>query len=178
VRDPETALDEVIRIICIICQIAKLAGKQYTKRILPTFLRPNCRVRLDLVFAFYQAHSKADRYDLESGCDWLGCLDKRTVTRHLAVMRKAVGQSNTELAAFLAHRPGFANLVQVEPPMQELTILDELSKQVKAFMLQLGQPALLAESDYTALKLIHEHLCGVKFSITYVSFPPPTYDTS
>jgi hypothetical protein len=62
--------------------------------------------------------------------------------------------------------------------MQALSILDELIKQVKAFMIQLGQRVLIAEYYFTALKLIHEHLCGAKVSITYVSLPPPSYDTS
>ena len=46
-------------IVVIICERAREAGAQYTKRMLPWFVIPECNIRLDLVLELRKKHPTA-----------------------------------------------------------------------------------------------------------------------
>jgi len=49
IRDPKEGTNQSILIVSIICEGAKQLGRQYTKRMLPEFVVPECNIRHDRV---------------------------------------------------------------------------------------------------------------------------------
>ncbi|MDZ7794224.1 MAG: hypothetical protein U5P10_11225 [Spirochaetia bacterium] len=103
-----------IRVIVIKCAHARAAGKQYTKRLLPDFLIPYSPIRLDRVL-------EAERSRREEGarledCSYiLGCLELRTVRKHLKRLHTAAASVALQLSEYLAHIPQYARLPEPQP---------------------------------------------------------------
>ena len=113
VRDREFGSNETIFIIVIRCETARAAGKQYTKRLLPDFLIPGCVVRLDHVEeAFEQRRAGAGNERL---CAILGCVDDRTVRRHLRRYGEAIEAVALHLAERRAMSPELGEPVRSTP---------------------------------------------------------------
>ncbi len=97
IRDPATEKNVEIVICVIICYIAKDEGKQYTKRMLPPFVTPECNITLEHTFRMVAATPEG-RIDYRFAGTFLGTICDRTIRRHY---RMIVGY--TEIAvSFLA----------------------------------------------------------------------------
>ena len=97
IRDPATEKNAEIVICVIICYIAKDEGKQYTKRMLPPFVTPECNITLEHTFRMVAAMPEGG-IDYRYAGKFLGTYCWRTIRHHY---RMIVGY--TEIAVlFLA----------------------------------------------------------------------------
>ena len=69
-------------IVVIICERAREAGTQYTKRMLPWFVIPECNIRLDLVLELWKKHPTAGSARAHAYAV-IGSACERTIARHL-----------------------------------------------------------------------------------------------
>jgi hypothetical protein len=85
-----------IPVVVVICAQAKDLGRQYTKRLLPDFLIPFARMRLDAVVE--AGRRKESGSTLEECCRILGCIDLRTARKHLERLEETAGKVALRLA--------------------------------------------------------------------------------
>lgn len=96
------------------CPEARKQGGQYTKRLLPDFLIPYSPVRLDRVL-------EAERKRREEGasieaCSFImGCLEPRTVRKHLRLLDEGASAVSLRLSKELAHAPQYSRLPESDP---------------------------------------------------------------
>ena len=159
-----------IRIPVSICATAKAEGRQYTKRMLPDFLIPYARMRLDKVVE--AGRGKESGSTMEECCRLIGCIDLRTARMHL----KRLEEAAKAIALTLAERQAAAvhlheNTYPPRPfaPLERLTFL---LKREEETLLRFGydnrhlrglRPLLQAELWKNQGKVL----------MSYVSRPPP-----
>ena len=179
-RSPIDEQNHDIRIICIICDIAREQKKQHTKRLLPDFLKPYCRIRLDLSLEYFRTKfNDAGTYDWEDACAFLGCNDLRTAKRHLNDLQSATPEINLELSQVLVHKSGFFNERETMPDKQPVETLDSLVAQIKEYHNRLyGIQPPVSIHFYSALWVVHAWFCGLNLSTSYVLKAPYPHDTS
>ena len=90
--------------VCVICVIAQAQGLQYTKRILPDFLVPGCVIRLDATIAAVEAGIGTPEL-LDEGCSLMGCIDERTIKRHVVLATASIQRANLHLRETMAWGP-------------------------------------------------------------------------
>ena len=117
-RDPESLKDVWIKIPIRYCARAKALGRQYTKRLLPDFLIPFARMRLDAVVE--AGRRKENGNTLDECCRILGCIDLRTARMHIRRLEEAAKTA----ALTLAERQ--AATVHLHEPEDQLRPLDPL----------------------------------------------------
>jgi hypothetical protein len=109
VRSPQEGEDLEITIVSIICAAAKKAGKPYSKRILPPFVIPYCRIGREGVLAYLKRFPEG-RVVYAAGFVMLGARDKRTIRRHVAMGLTTIAAATLELARLLSGLPAYATL--------------------------------------------------------------------
>jgi hypothetical protein len=179
-RLPEDGLDHEIRIICVICAIAKEQGKQYAKRLLPEFLRPYCRIRLDLSLEYYTVnYTDSGKYDWEDACTFLGCMDTRTARRHLTDIQSNVPEINLGLSHILSHKSGFVTVTETHPGTPPASMLSSRVYLVYEYhTLLYGNLPQISPGFYTPVWVAHAWFCGQDLSMSYVLKSPKAHDTS
>lgn len=123
-RDPENLEDVWIKIPVRYCAKAKALGRQYTKRLLPDFLIPFARMRLNAVVE--AARSKEEGKTLDECCRILGCIDLRTARMH---MRRVEEAAKTAALALAERQAAEVHLHEPEGhlrPLDPLVRLEEL----------------------------------------------------
>jgi len=148
VRNAATCENDEIVVCVIICHIAKRAGKQYTKRILPLFVIPECNISLENVLEMYRA-MPAGRIDYDSASKLLGAVCEKTMRRHYLMV-----VAYTEAAVLL-----LAEYLALTAP----------------FLSQPGQPPY--EDLYAFFVLMMQAVCDseMKRSGKHHDLPPPTF---
>ena len=122
-RDPKSMEDVWIKIPVRYCRRAKALGLQSTKRILPDFLIPFARMRLDNVVD--AERERADGSTVEKCCRIMGCIDLRTVRMHL----KRLEEAAKAVALILAERQAAAvHLHETDEILRPLAPLERLEK--------------------------------------------------
>ena len=103
-----------IGIVSIICETAKQAGSQYTKRILPSFVIPECNLRLDLVVQLME-HLGDDEegVDYDQAYALVGSACERTIDRHLDWARRLTAATALEAVEVLATLAPFGVLPEI-----------------------------------------------------------------
>ena len=96
VRDRDRQNNDTIRVVVIGCETARAAGNPYTMRLLPEFLVPGCVIRLDHLEEAYEERRAGGGNDRL--CAILGCLDDRTLRRHLKRYEEALEAVTVRLA--------------------------------------------------------------------------------
>ena len=106
-----------ILILSCICEEARRRGKQYTKRMLPWFVIPECNIRLDLavnLLKLVERHPGTGmRLAYEHGAGVIGSVSERTIARHLEWVRRLVAASVMEASELLVELAPFAALPEV-----------------------------------------------------------------
>jgi hypothetical protein len=179
-RSPEDGLDHNITIICIKCIRAREHGRQYTKRLLPGFLKPYRRVRLDLSLEFY-SHNYTDSggYNWEDVCTFLGCIDIRTAKRHISELQTNVPRMNLELTQLMSHKSGFFTAEETSPDIPPVNLLALRVRQVHQYhVLLFGNLPSIAPGFYTPAWVTHAWFCSRKLSTSYVLKNHKPHDTS
>ena len=90
------------------------AGKQNTKRLLPDFLIPYSPVRLDRVLEA-ELKRRKDGASLEDCSFIMGCLELRTVRKHLNRLHEAAAAVSLQLSEYLARTPQYGKLPESDP---------------------------------------------------------------
>jgi hypothetical protein len=134
-RDPETGLNVGGNVVSAICAIAKAQGRQYTQRMLPDFLVPGCVIRLDATLAAVEAGIETAEL-LDEGCSLMGCIDERTVKRHVGLATAAIQRANLQLSHAMALTPETVDSPEVSP---EKGALETLRLLLCAFVLGLAR---------------------------------------
>jgi len=114
IRKSDTRENEQITILAIFCPTAKKLGDQYTKRILPAFVTPECNIMLSNVMR-YVARQPQERINYAQAQMILGAEDSRTIRKHIRQGRKIMDETNLELTQVLSGLPSFARLPDQKP---------------------------------------------------------------
>ena len=105
-------------IVSLICQKAKEQHKQYTKRILPWFVIPECNIRFDLVLNLLkleeQAPSGGRALAYAQADAVIGSASERTAARHLQWARRLVAGTLLEASELVAEMAPFTPLPGVQ----------------------------------------------------------------
>lgn len=120
-RDPETMEDIWIEVPVRYCSRAKALGRQCTRRLLPDFLIPFARMRLDNVID--AGRERADGGTVEECCRIIGCIDLRTARMHLKRLEEAVKAVALTLAESQAEA---VHLYENDHPLRPLVPLERL----------------------------------------------------
>jgi len=134
IRNPDSWENEEITIFAIFCKIAKQKGDQYTKRILPPFVTPECNIVLEYTLV-YIAEYPQERINYAKAELILGAKDLRTVGKHILEGRKVIEKTTIELTQMLSELPGFGRLPEQKPGTGEyeglVATVDELGSAVR-----------------------------------------------
>lgn len=109
IRDPKQGTNQIILIVSILCERAKQLGRQYTKRMLPEFVIPECNIRHDRVLAVV-ADQQGERIDISLACEILGTVCERTIRRHVQAIQRMITEAMKEAAELLARLLSFGIL--------------------------------------------------------------------
>ena len=109
IRNPQEGSNETILIISIICERAKQLGGQYTKRMLPEFVVPECNIRHDRVLVLI-ADQQREHIDYSLAGEILGTVCERTIRRHVQAMRCMIAETLVQAAVLLATLVSFGVL--------------------------------------------------------------------
>jgi len=116
VRDTDTAENVEITIFAIYCAVAKERNDQYTKRILPPFVTPECNIMLCNVM-LYLAHNPEDKINYAKAQIMLGAHDPRTIRTHVLRGREMVEATTLQLTEVLSQEVGFGRIPELKPAM-------------------------------------------------------------
>ena len=104
-------------IVSLICEEAKQQHKQYTKRMLPWFVIPECNIRLDLVLNLLKLEERhpgsGSALAYEQADAVIGSACEHTIARHLKWARRLVADSTLEASELMAELVAFATLPEV-----------------------------------------------------------------
>jgi hypothetical protein len=103
-----------IQVPVIKCAESRSQGNQYTRRILPDFLIPYSPVRLDRVLEAARTR-REDGASLEKCSLVMGCLELRTVRKHLKRLHEIAASACLQLSEQLASTPQYARLPEPDP---------------------------------------------------------------
>lgn len=121
IRDPGTEQNVEIVVCVIICYIAKEERKQYTKRMLPPFVAPECNITLEHIFRMVAAMPEG-QIDYRNAGTFLGTFCYRTIRRHYRMILTYTEIAVSFLAEYVAliapfiQQPG-------QPPYEQLFTL-------------------------------------------------------
>lgn len=178
VRSPEKGKNIEIRIPVVKCPIEKAAGCQYTKRILPGFLAPFRVIRQDLAlisFIKFEYNKPLTPPDRETIALILGCIDLRTVNKHIQAITEKMRSAQSEIYRFLSSH--YNDLPQMQPDANLSNTTLTLIRQLKDCCCTVFG-MIMPESFFDILPVIgHLDRYGY-FSMTYASRNKALWDTS
>lgn len=155
VRSPEQGLDVNVRIVSIICETAKEAGKQYTKRILPPFVIPYCRIGREGLLEYLRQFPDGS-VDYGAGFRMLGARDIRTIRRHIEMGLQTLAAASLLLASLLSELPASAALPEDRVGEAPRQYLERLAQEADRAAQKAGGRAV---SDIPPL--VYAHLVSV-----------------
>ena len=120
VRNAATYENDEIVVCVIICFAAKRAGKQYTKRMLPPFVTPECNICLDNALQMNRAMPGEINYKKASRL--LGTVCIKTMRRHYFMVVAFTEVAVSLLAVYLALAAPFVPQPG-QPPYEDLLML-------------------------------------------------------
>ena len=135
-----------IQIFAILCQAAKERGSQYTKRILPRFLIPECNITLENVLEYVRSHP-GQKINYEQASLVLGAIDNRTIVRHLRLCRLMVAEGCVQLCEILASVPSYAAVPEARMGTPAVDYLDVLVEEADEAGRRMGHSSAGAAVD-------------------------------
>jgi hypothetical protein len=107
IRCHQTYKNIPITIFSIICYKEKKAQRQYTKRILPPFVLPECNITLENDYKMLEEMPDT-LSDIDRACAILGTYYEKTVRRHYHLITWLIQQTSIHTTNWLAQHPGIA----------------------------------------------------------------------
>jgi len=114
IRSNEDGENKKITIAAIFCETAKARGNQYTKRILPPFVIPECNITLANVLECIRRYPDGT-FEYREVSKLLGTVSMRTIRRHLKQAQAFIEQTNLYISEFLSAIPSFGSLAEQRP---------------------------------------------------------------
>ena len=153
VRSEVTEGNLRIIIFSIFCRYAKATGKQYTKRILPYFVIPECNICLINVFKFYQISMTTGkiRYDIANNI--MGTICIQTINRHYGMVTQYLSQTILTTASYKAVIPNLTGLESFIPTGRNP--LEELCHQAGQVDLAVRKAGLPVSTDINPIRMVH-----------------------
>jgi hypothetical protein len=93
-----------ISIFVLFCPLSKIAGTQYTKRMLPPFVIPECNISLENSMQLLEQFPEKP-IDYDRACQILGTCHEATVKRHYRLMNEMMQVGSNLLMTWLADHP-------------------------------------------------------------------------
>ena len=135
-----------VHVFSIICGRAKERGMQYTKRILPPFLIPECNITLENVLEYLWSH-RGEGIDYGRASLWLGAMDDRTIRQHVSLCRRMVAKGCLELCRMLATVPSYATVAEPGMGTPAVEYLQLLVEQADEAARRMGRGTVGARAD-------------------------------
>ncbi len=135
IRDPATGKNVEIVISVIICYIAKSEGKQYTKRMLPPFVTPECNIALENTLRMVAAMAEK-RIDYGCAGKFLGTCCLRTIRHHYQMIVDYTEIAVSVMAEYLALIAPFIRQPGLPPYEQLFTLFLSLTQAIDQAHLQ------------------------------------------
>lgn len=110
IRDNTSYENVCISIFVLFCPISKYAKRQYTKRMMPSFVIPECNITLENSMQLAEQFPQKP-IDYDKACQILGTYCEATVKRHYQLIMEVLQEAVTFLMIWLAAHP----LVSVLP---------------------------------------------------------------
>jgi hypothetical protein len=130
-----------ITIFSIYCIRAKKQGKQYTKRILPPFVIPECNICFIHVLKYISTYPDGTiNYDIAGHI--LGTYEPRTIRKHIKRGFEIVNKTIIESLAFIATCLGFTSIPEKKPGKDLLVYLSEITDEVHQGYIRMGKKIL------------------------------------
>ncbi len=163
-----------IRIVVIRCPVAQAKGQQYTKRMLPDFLIPHARMRLDRIIDAVKERERGA--DLELCSRIIGCIDLATARRHFRRLQKAASAVALLLAKGHATAPHLSENNQELRPLPLFKRLETLYRIEQEKLLRAGKSSVnLPDLRYLLQTALWKPYGKVSTSFPSRSPPRPCY---
>ena len=127
IRNADTEKNEEIVICVIMCHSAKDARRQYTKRMLPPFVTPECNITLENACRMFTAMPYG-RIDYSAAALFLGTVCNDTIRRHYRMIFAFCVITVTLLVEYLTLEAPFLPLPDTRPGE---SLFDQLSSLMK-----------------------------------------------
>lgn len=114
VRDNNTYENVEITIFVLYCAVSKKAGKQYTKRMLPPFVIPECNITLENSWQLVEQFPQKP-IDYDKACQILGTFYEETVKRHYQLITEVILNTINLIISWLAAYPLFGIMPTKHP---------------------------------------------------------------
>jgi hypothetical protein len=178
VRSPVKEKNSVIRIVVIECPSEKAAGRQYTKRMLPSFLTSYCVIRQDIAleaFMKFENNASLTLSDREEIATMLGCIDLRTVNRHMQAIADKLRSTQSEMCRFLSSQGNTFPYLRPGVSLSDLTVtlINQLNECFAS-----GWGKIIPTWFFSVIHLISHLNHYSYFSMTYASRNKDFWDTS
>ena len=180
VRNPDTWKNEKIDIFAIFCKAAKQRGDQYTKRILPPFVIPECNIMLVYTIVYITEHPQ-EGINYAKAEITLGAKDPRTIRKHIFEGRKVIDKTNIELTQVLSELPGFGRLPEQKPGTE---IYEGLVATVNELNSAAGRMDGAGRTEVPVIGYVHSSYVyhrarqPIKIPLSHVLINLPFFDTS
>ena len=115
-----------IRVVTILCHVARGIGCQYTRRMLPEHLIPRSPLRSEKLVKLLEDEREQDPGFTDMACEALGCIDPRTARKHISGLRAAVDAKLPILAELLVSTPAPIDSAAFPPGTKPFVILIHL----------------------------------------------------
>ena len=141
-----------ITIFAIYCVRAKKQGKQYTKRILPPFVIPECNISFTNVLTYIHTHPDGT-VNYDDAAHILGTYDERTIKKHIKLGWKIIQKTIIQSLEFLAIRPSYTSIPEKKPGQNLLEYLETLTDEIHHGHIRMGK-TFVSKSE----KIIYLHM--------------------
>ena len=136
IRTGEEENTEIL-IISIYCIRAKKKGWQYTKRILPPFVIPECNIILVNVWRYIALYPDGSIH-CEEAVFILGTFDDRTIRKHILLGWLMIEKTNLSLAEFLSTFAGYAQVPELKAGESAYVYLSLLIEEARRAAVRMG----------------------------------------
>ena len=131
-----------ITIFSIYCLRAKKQGRQYTIRILPPFVIPECNISFTNVLAYIIRYQNST-INYDEAAYILGTYDERTIKKHIQRAWEIIRKTIFKCLLFMSTLPGFMNLPAKKPQENLLDYVEKLTDEIHNGHIRMGMSPLL-----------------------------------
>lgn len=143
-----------ITIFSIYCIRAKKQGKQYTKRILPPFVIPECNISFTQVLIYMCTYPDGTiNYDIAGHI--LGTYEQRTIKKHIKRGWEIVNKTIIESLTLITTCLGFASIPEKKPGKDLLVYLEEVTDEVHQGYIRMGKKNLHKSQKNLYLHMVY-----------------------
>lgn len=126
-----------ITIFSIYCIRAKKQRGQYTKRILPPFVIPECNISFAKVLAYITKYPDGT-INYDDAAHILGTYDKRTIKKHILRAWEIIRKTISKNILYISNLPGFMILPAKKPQENLLDYLEKLTNEIHNGHIRMG----------------------------------------